>query len=161
MVSVPINFSLCRIWGSHNGGYEELLDLHGYNAVQSAENQLRFRLNSTDCLLRVDSVFACSSALGIQAIFFPETSVHFQQNTFIHHSSMALQPFAGPWFLIQFRNLFYTDDRTPWTSDQAVARLLPTHRTTQTQMKRTHRHPCLDWGSNPRIFADSERALCH
>jgi hypothetical protein len=27
------------------------------------------------------------------------------------HSSMALQPFVGPWPLLQFRNLFYTDGR--------------------------------------------------
>jgi hypothetical protein len=33
---------------------------------------------------------------------------------------MALQPFVGPWRLLQFLNLFYTDDRTPWTSDQPV-----------------------------------------
>jgi hypothetical protein len=48
------------------------------------------------------------------------------------HSSMALQPFVGPWRLLQFRNLFYTDDRTPWTSDQPIARPLPTRRTTDT-----------------------------
>jgi hypothetical protein len=48
------------------------------------------------------------------------------------HSSMALQPFAGPWSLLQFCDLFYTDGRTPRTSDQPVARPLPTHRTTQT-----------------------------
>jgi hypothetical protein len=48
------------------------------------------------------------------------------------YSSMALQPFVGPWPLLQFRNLFYTDSRTPWSSDQSVARPLPTHRTTQT-----------------------------
>jgi hypothetical protein len=53
------------------------------------------------------------------------------------HSLMAQQPFIGPWPLLQFRNLFYTDGRTPWTSDQPVARPLPTHRTTQTQNKRT------------------------
>jgi hypothetical protein len=52
---------------------------------------------------------------------------------FIHSfSSMALQPFVGPWPLLQFRNLFYIDGRTPSTSDQPVARPLPTHRTTQT-----------------------------
>jgi hypothetical protein len=33
------------------------------------------------------------------------------------HSSMDLQPFVGPWPLLQFRNLYYTDGRTPWTSD--------------------------------------------
>jgi hypothetical protein len=37
-----------------------------------------------------------------------------------------------------FSFLIYTPDgRTPWTGDQAVARPLPTHRTTQTQNKRT------------------------
>jgi hypothetical protein len=33
---------------------------------------------------------------------------------------------------------FYTVGRTPWTGDQSVARPLPTHRTAQTQNKRTH-----------------------
>jgi hypothetical protein len=49
------------------------------------------------------------------------------------HSSMALQPSVGPWPLLQLRNLFYTDGNTPWTTDQPVARPLPTHRTTQTE----------------------------
>jgi hypothetical protein len=53
------------------------------------------------------------------------------------HSLRALQPFVGPWPLLEFRNLFYTVFRIPWTSDQPVARPLPTHRTTQTQNKRT------------------------
>jgi hypothetical protein len=71
------------------------------------------------------------------------------------HSSMSLQP--GPWPLLQFHNLFYTDGSTHWTSDQPVARPLPTHRTTQTQNKRAHRHPCLEWDSNPRSQRSSER----
>jgi hypothetical protein len=50
---------------------------------------------------------------------------------------MALQLFLRPWPLLQFRNLFYTHCTTPWTGDQPVARPLPTHRTTQTQNKRT------------------------
>jgi hypothetical protein len=61
------------------------------------------------------------------------------KHSFIH-SSVAVQPFVGPWPLIQFRNIFDTDGRTPWTSDQPVARPLPTHRRTQTQNKRTHTH---------------------
>jgi hypothetical protein len=52
--------------------------------------------------------------------------------------SMALPGHSGPRPLIQFRNHFYTDGRTPWTSDQPVARPLPKHRTTQTQNKRIH-----------------------
>jgi hypothetical protein len=39
----------------------------------------------------------------------------------------------------------YTVGWTPWTGDQPVTRPLPTHRTTQTQKKRTDRHPCLEW----------------
>jgi hypothetical protein len=74
---------------------------------------------------------------------------------------MALQPFVGSWPLLQFRYLFYTDGRTPWTSDEPVARPLPTHRTTQTQNKRTHRHPCLDVVCcvSPLIFQASEITL--
>jgi hypothetical protein len=66
------------------------------------------------------------------------------------HSSMALQPFVGPWPLLQFRNL-YTAGRTPWTGDQSVARPLPTHRTTQAQDKRTHKYKCLWVGFEPTI----------
>jgi hypothetical protein len=51
---------------------------------------------------------------------------------------MTLQPFVGPWPLLQFRNLLHIDGRAPWTSDQPVARPLPTYRTTQTQNKRSH-----------------------
>jgi hypothetical protein len=47
------------------------------------------------------------------------------------HSSVALQPFVRPWPFLQFRNLLYTDGGTPWTSDQPVARQLPTHRRIQ------------------------------
>jgi hypothetical protein len=31
--------------------------------------------------------------------------------------SVALQPFVRPWPVLQFRNYFYTESRTPWTSD--------------------------------------------
>jgi hypothetical protein len=47
---------------------------------------------------------------------------------------MDLQPFVASWPLLQFRNLFYTDGRTPWTSDQPVERPLLTHRTIQTDI---------------------------
>jgi hypothetical protein len=51
---------------------------------------------------------------------------------------MALQPFVGPWPLLQFRNRLYTNGRTPWTGDQPVVRLLTAHRIAQTQNKHTH-----------------------
>jgi hypothetical protein len=65
--------------------------------------------------------------------------------------------FGEPWSLLQFRNLFYTDCRIPWTSDQPVARQLPTQRTTQTHKKHTYRHPCLEWDSIPRSQCSNER----
>jgi hypothetical protein len=55
------------------------------------------------------------------------------------------------------QSFFTLIGRTPWASDQPVARPLPTHRTTQTQNKRTHRHSCLEWHSNPRSQGSSER----
>jgi hypothetical protein len=65
---------------------------------------------------------------------------------------------SEPWPLFQFRNL-YTVGRTLWTGDQPTTRPLhthtPTHRTTQTQNKRTKtdiprvgfepRIPVLEW----------------
>jgi hypothetical protein len=79
---------------------------------------------------------------------------------FIHssnHSSIVIQPYVGSWPLLQSRNLFYTDCRTPWTCDQPVARPLHAHITTQTVNKRKHRHPCLEWDSNPWSQGSSER----
>jgi hypothetical protein len=63
----------------------------------------------------------------------------------------------GPGLFFNFVIFLYTDGRAPWTSDQPVARPLPTHRTTQTQNKCTHRHQCLEWDSNPRSQRLSER----
>jgi hypothetical protein len=79
---------------------------------------------------------------------------------FIHsfiHSSMALQSFLGSWPLLQFRNLFHTDGRSPWTSNQHVTSPLPTHRTTQTPNKRTNRYSCLELDSKSRSKLSSER----
>jgi hypothetical protein len=45
---------------------------------------------------------------------------------------------SGPWPLIQFRNQFFADGRTPWASDQLVASPLPKHRTAQAQNKHIH-----------------------
>jgi hypothetical protein len=52
--------------------------------------------------------------------------------------TISLPAQSGPRPLIQFRNHFFTDGRTSWTSDQPVARPLSKHRTTQTQNKRIH-----------------------
>jgi hypothetical protein len=60
----------------------------------------------------------------------------FYDTSFVH-SSVALQPFCWALASSSVSLSFYTDGRTPWTSDQPVARPLPTYRTTQTQNKRT------------------------
>jgi hypothetical protein len=44
---------------------------------------------------------------------------------------------SGPGPCFHFHDHF-TDGRTPWTSDQLVARAVPKHRTTQTQNKHIH-----------------------
>jgi hypothetical protein len=51
--------------------------------------------------------------------------------------------------------ILYTVGRTPWPGDQPVARPQSTRRRTQTQNK--HRHPCLEWDSNPRSQCSSGR----
>jgi hypothetical protein len=55
------------------------------------------------------------------------------------------------WSIGHFLSLLilYTVGKTPLTEDKPFARPLSTHRTTQTRNTRTHRHPCLDWDSNP------------
>jgi hypothetical protein len=72
------------------------------------------------------------------------------------HVSMALLSFFGPWPLFSFL-ILYIIGRTPWSGEQSVAKPLPTHRTTQTQNKRTYKHECLEWDSIPRSQRSSER----
>jgi hypothetical protein len=79
-----------------------------------------------------------------RTLIFP--SINFI-HSFIHQ--WLYSPLLGPGLSFSFVIFFYTDGGTPWTSDQPVARPLPTHRATQTQNKRTHKHPCLMWDSNP------------
>jgi hypothetical protein len=83
--------------------------------------------------LSLTSQTANYSALQFQEALFTSL-LHLLTSVY---PAMALQPGVGPWPPLQFRNIFYTVDRTPRTSDQPVARPLPTHRTTQTQNKRT------------------------
>jgi hypothetical protein len=48
------------------------------------------------------------------------------------HSSMALQPFSWTLASSSVSLSFNTDGRTPWTSDQPVAKPLPTQDNTNT-----------------------------
>jgi hypothetical protein len=76
--------------------------------------------------------------------------------------SLAPQP---PWVLasdFQFHDHF-TDGRTPWTSDQLVARPLPKHRTTQTQNKDIHMpyiHALCGFRTHDPGFRASEDSTC-
>jgi hypothetical protein len=63
--------------------------------------------------------------------------------------SIYLQPFVGPWPLFSFL-ILHTVGRAPWSRDQPVARPLPMYKT-------THRHPYVEWDSNPRSQRSSER----
>jgi hypothetical protein len=62
----------------------------------------------------------------------------------------------GPDLSFNIIIFFCTDGRTPWTGNQPIARPLPTQDKTK-QNKRTHRHPCLEWDSNPRSQRSNER----
>jgi hypothetical protein len=76
--------------------------------------------------------------------------------------SLSLQP---PWALVsafQFHDHF-RDGRTPWTSDQLVARPLPKHRTTQTQNKHIHTPNIHAWNeirTHDPSFRASEDSSC-
>jgi hypothetical protein len=95
---------------------------------------------SSDIELGWNSV-ACYCDYSNEPFFFP----------------VALLALTGPWPLLQFRIFFYTDGRTPWTSDKPVARPLPIHRTTQTENKLLYRLPCFGCDSNSDLsFRASE-----
>jgi hypothetical protein len=68
-----------------------------------------------------------------------------------------------PWpLMFQFHDHF-TDSRTPWTSDQLVARPLPKHRTTQTQNKHIHIpniHALIGIRTHDPGFRASEDSAC-
>jgi hypothetical protein len=87
---------------------------------QFNRSKKRFRLlmmatNGRNCFLLVINWLVCSDVCLL----------------FIH-SSMALLTLLGPG-----RNPIHAVGGTPWTGDQPVARPIPTHRTTQTQNKRS------------------------
>jgi hypothetical protein len=66
---------------------------------------------------------------------------------------------CGSWPLSQYLNL-HTVGRTPWTGDRTVTRPLPTHRTTQTQNKRTQT-PLPRVGFEPTILVFEQVKTVH
>jgi hypothetical protein len=67
---------------------------------------------------------------------------------------------VGLRLFFQFHDHF-TDGRTPWTSDQLVARPLPKHRTTQTQNKHIHQTSMPSAGFEPAIPASELAKTVH
>jgi hypothetical protein len=110
---------------------------------------------SRDCtalyLKRENSSVVTSSAVGwfVIDICFPYCYFQFLVDL-IHSFTNGSKDFFGPWPLLQFRNLFYTEDGTPWTSDQPVSRPLPIHKTTQTHTQTSM--PWVGFEDRPRWF---------
>jgi hypothetical protein len=75
---------------------------------------------------------------------------------------MDTAAFGGSLPLLQFRNRFHTDGRSPWTSDRPAARSLPTYRTTQTENKRAHTYiqALSGIGTHDPRFRASEDSSC-
>jgi hypothetical protein len=77
--------------------------------ITSGLNTLQRKVQSTYCLFIYTTMF---EKILLCAVVW---DIH----SFINGSTAL----CWPWPFIQFRNLFYTDGRIPWTSDQPVARL--------------------------------------
>jgi hypothetical protein len=82
--------------------------------------------------------------------------ISYAQGQLYLYLSMALQPFVGPWPLFQFLNLFTQSvgllgRGISWSQDRYLHTEQHKHRI------RTHRHPCLEWNSNPRPQCSSGR----
>jgi hypothetical protein len=69
-----------------------------------------------------------------QKMFIHKTMIRSNANLSIVYGSTVLLLDLGHFFSFL---ILYIVGSTPWTGDQSVARTLPTHRTTQTQNKRT------------------------
>jgi hypothetical protein len=72
---------------------------------------------------------------------------------------MALQPFVGPWPLLQIHNLFL-HRRTPWTGDQPVARSLPTQDNRNRINAYTDIHPFNGIQTHDPSVRESEGSSC-
>jgi hypothetical protein len=108
------------------------------------------------------STFSFSPILSTSFPFFL-----FQKACFFNRELIGTQSVYGSTALVEVGRLFqflnqYTVGRTLWTEDQPVARPLPTHRTTQTQNKRTqYIHPSPEWDSNLRSQCSCLRSRGH
>jgi hypothetical protein len=72
------------------------------------------------------------------------------------HSSIALQPFVGPRSPFYSFLIIYTVGRIPWTGI-SPSQDLYLHTGQHKHRLNVHRHPCLEWDSNPRLHRSSGR----
>jgi hypothetical protein len=70
--------------------------------------------------------------------------------------AVVLTAFAGPWPLLHFRNHFFTQTVGLLGRGSASSKVT-TYTQDNTNTKRIHRHPCLEWDSNPPSQRSSER----
>jgi hypothetical protein len=69
--------------------------------------------------------------------------------------SAALQPFDRPWSLFQFLNSI--QNRQDSLDGGSARRKAATYTQNNTNRINAHRHPCLEWDSNPRFQHSSEQ----
>jgi hypothetical protein len=118
-----------------------------------AEFRVSYPLLEAKFLVNLNTTFGTLHMFTfLSTDFFSETA---ELHSFIQQ--WLYSPLLGRGLFFSFVIFCYTDGRSPWTSDEPVARPVCTHRTTQTQNKCTHRHPSLKWDSNPRPQRSSGR----
>jgi hypothetical protein len=121
-----------------NPFYRKMSDLRAdLNVVEKRLTSCSCRESNPSRLSRSSSLYRLIYFGNIHLMISSWQFITLTQLLSIKYLSMSVEPFVGPWPLLQFRNIFYTDGRSLWTSDQPVARPLPKHRTTQAQNKRT------------------------
>jgi hypothetical protein len=78
---------------------------------------------------------------------------------FFIYSSVSLQHFVEPWPFLQFRNFF---TQTVGLLGREISLSQGRYLNTGQHKHRikTHRHPCLEWDSNPRSQRSSQRRRC-
>jgi hypothetical protein len=109
-------------------------------------------LNSQICFVHLFSIFSNRQNF----LHFKFLSTASCVYSFIYSSINGSTAPIEPWLLLQFRNLFYTDGRTPWTSDQLVAR--PRYLHTGEHKDRLNAHTDIHASSGIRTHDPSVRA---
>jgi hypothetical protein len=128
--------------------------------IRAWKKHLFLDISSTNINTLIPSLDQCVETRSIEVCWFMSAtsgSGRASSATFERHwENLSTYLWTALPLLFQFHDHF-ADGRTPWTSDQLIAKPLPKHRTRQTQNKHSHQTsmPCV--GFEPTIPA-SERA---